>query len=532
MKVLSEMTRWNFPDFTVWYVEFNIMCPADIMVCKGNGIRMEKKADIISIFVELPYITHCILKIDSSYTRIFTFPGSKVPIFARIKDGKVRMSNVACLLIDEGEEIKLSMYVVVQQIRGSNFPQANIFLDIKLLEASSTYLVTAKGINYEATTLKPIVNVRKQDTDAYLMNAFDTYFKDGAPIAILLSGGYDSRLNLAFALHYSRKYNNQVFAYHEFKNEKEYEIAEQVAKKAKVPFVSKSRDFFAGEIKELIFNPEFILFHSGTYRDNLPRWYGYLRWIKSALPSCVIIGFGAEAHKGKYYNQIRNLRRDSEKILGISDNAAGKTAYTMGFYDYDKTKQRTFFDELCNHAQVYDNLYSKIDFLHYHTYIANGYGQRSHDLIQKFSMPFPFLDDGFLQTVFSLDCKEKINFKLVENGIFELAPSLLDIPFVSGNIKALKRKTAASRFARSVAGRLRRHTYRSSSPRVRGEFLTLSDIKRIYEADFGSKITMVLRDVILNECKKTTGIRLIYATQMFLYLRQIEKELSVKFRCA
>lgn len=148
-----DTIRWKFPNFIVWYVEFDIMYPADTLVCKGNGIRMEKEADITSVFVELPYITHRILKIDSHNTRICTFSGSKVPVFARIKDNNVRMSNVAYLLIDQGEEIRLSTSVVIQQIRGSHFPQANIFLDIELLEASSTYLVKEKEIRYEKQLL-------------------------------------------------------------------------------------------------------------------------------------------------------------------------------------------------------------------------------------------------------------------------------------------------------------------------------------------------------------------------------------------
>ncbi len=525
------MTRRAFSNFTVWHVEFETICPRDTINCKGNGVRIAKEADTAKVYVELPYINHCILEIDVRRARIFTFSGSKVPIFARVKGGKIGMSNVAYLLIDEGEEINLSTYVVAQQIRGSNFPQPNIFLDILLLEASSTYLVTTEGIKYESTILKPIDGIRKQDIEAYLTNVFEGYFKAGLPVAVPLSAGYDSRLNLAYAVHFAKKYNNQIRAYHEFKNNQEHDIAQRVAKEANIPFICKSRTCFVDKFRELIYDPEFILFHSGTYRDNLLRWHWYIRWMQATASDCIVIGFGAEAHKGKYYRKIHNLFNDSEKVLGINGDAINKIAAFMGFYDYDRTKQKLFFNELCEHAQIYDNLYSQIDFLHYHTYIV-GYYHRAHYLLQAFGMPFPLLEDKFLQAVFSLNYKKKIDFKLVKDSIHKLAPDLYNITFLSGNRKALAKRTIISTFTDPVMAKLRRYTHSSLSPKERDQFLGSSDIKRISDAGFDSEITSVLHDIILKECKTTPGIRLIYAIQMFLYLRQIEKDLSVTFRCA
>ena len=222
--MLEYFGNTNYLDYAKgknWIVTIKINPPYKLLSIEGQGI-IDKGGSPKQISITLPNIDHGILTISDDRIDIKTMAGNKVPIYSRVTDNILILSNLAYLLIKNGETLRLSGPVIAQQLRGMDFPQKNIFMDIGLLDASSHYIIKNKNIFYHKSLLFPQQNIKKEDIFEDIHNNFIHFMKSGKPIAVLLSGGYDSRLNLAFVEHYSKKYGNEIFAYHEYKDDKEY----------------------------------------------------------------------------------------------------------------------------------------------------------------------------------------------------------------------------------------------------------------------------------------------------------------------
>ena len=53
------------------------------------------------------------------------------------------------------------------------------------------------------------------------------------PIILLISAGFDSRLNLSIAIDLQKKYGFKILLFHEYKNEREYKIVKKNLKNSK-----------------------------------------------------------------------------------------------------------------------------------------------------------------------------------------------------------------------------------------------------------------------------------------------------------
>jgi hypothetical protein len=350
---------------------------------------------------------------------------------------------------------------------------------------------------------------------------------------VLLSGGIDSRLNLALALKYAGQHGNRVVAFHEFKDADEVEISRQVAERARVPLTVKTRKDFANEASPVILDPDFIRFQSGTYRDNLVRWHGYLDWIKESIPEGIILGLGYEAHKGKWYGQIHRLPKDAEIVLGVPAGLISHVAERLGIgHKVDRGDQRKFFEELTRQCAGFEDHIAKVDYLHYVTYVGYGYGRRGHDVMQYYGIPFPFINNRFLQTVFSLRREDKEGFKLVQSALNQVAPDLAAIPLTSANAKALAVKTYGLRYDLSTffLDRLRPLRDRWAAVGGKGRQTLHADERLLIESDPPeSEVTRTLHDVLCGRMGIVPRIRLDYVVQLYVYLQALEKELGLSF---
>lgn len=512
-----------------WKVRFDQRRPLETLAVTGVGGEMLEAPSGKDVLIPLPYGRHTLLQARGSTATIFAGP-AVLPVFARVRGDQVELSNRAAQLMVPGESIAVSTQVLVQQLLGANYPQYGMFRDIKFLEANAVYAPATGELRYQRTMLSSRDGADHREILRMICDGYEPVFVGGRPICVLVSGGYDSRFNLAIALHLAQRHGNQVHAFHEYKDEAEYAIARALAERARVPLHTETRQSFSALVQGQIFDDEFIRFHSGTYRDNIPRWRAYLTHILSLVDGGVVLGLGAEAHKGKFYGQVHHLREDGERVFGASLDRIDRSARALGFAEFDRDTQRNFFDGLRTRAEAFEDNFSRIDFLHYHTYVVNGYGHRCFDFQQFFDIPFPLLDQRFLTAIFAMPAEAKRDFRIVRDGIVQLAPQLAEIPFVSANAKALKSRRPGQRSIRErfpALGSLkdllvRRQRKGKLSPTVAARIDSL-------RAGPGSEITDRLLRCLRHEVR--ADVRLDYALQAFLFFQMLEVERGVTLTC-
>lgn len=511
-----------------WFAKVPLNSSVGPIECAGSG-RVFCDGAITKIIVPFSGAEHAVVKIEGGLNkiRIFSFPGGIQRCYARIKNGNLLISNIATELFDRNEKTGLNGEVLLRQIYDLVTPIDDLFLEANLLEPSSVFRINENRIVFEESTIKSV----KSSPDLvheFILNEFDKICQSGKPLAVLLSAGIDSRLNLALCRHFSKKYKNEIIAYHEYKDKKEHDIAKRITDVGRTPFISVSRDRFKNEPLEMLISSEFIEFNSGLYRESLLRWIPYMNWIRNANADCSIIGMGSEAHKGKFYRDIKNLSEDSEHILGSKIKLSENEKEFLPFVSDESMNK--FFSILSQRALIFDKLSSQIDFVHYHTYAAKHSIARSPYFNIYYGMPFPFLDDNFLSMVFSLPRKEKADAKLSIDLIDKLAPEFSAVPFISGNAKG---------FRKHYISILKDEVNRILPKRVdvsrRNEDISWNDqIVLDCLSGASSEITNILERFIkknINKPQKKGTIKIKCALKMYLFLRQVEKNLGVEFIC-
>lgn len=513
-----------------WTVRFDARRPLATLSVTGSGCEIIDVSGGKQALVTLPYSRHVLVSANAMTATVYS--GTAVlPVYGRVKDGWVELSNRAAELMVENEIVPISTWVLVQQLLGANYPQHNLFRDIHLLEANAVYEAVPEGLRYARTTLADGDEADLREVLGMIYAGYSAAFGQSRPICVLLSGGYDSRFNLAIALRHARTSGIRVHAFHEYKDEGEFQIAKAVAERADVPLHTETRRSFAAVAEETVFDPDHVRFHSSTYRDNIPRWHGFLDAVTAQVPNGLIVGLGAEAHKGKFYGQVHNLRRDAERAVGADSGRIRDAAKSLGFREYDRDSQRRFFDELCVRSEAFGDHFSRIDFIHYHTYVVNGYGHRCYDFQQFFDVPYPLLENRFLAAVLRMPAHLKRDFRIVSAGLADLAPEMLDIPFTSGNAKALKRRPLPNMRMNELPSPLRALRQALVSSPVKGTLSSaMLERARMLTREPRSEVTERLLEFLKQLPAKTT-LRSDYVLQAFLYFRMLEADKGITLKC-
>ena len=509
----------------VWTICLDFSATPVTLVIEGSGCRVEDVGGLQTVSWDNcghwePFI---VLKGTEAY--LTAIGGHVCPIYACHFGNTVRLSNVASRLMQPHDALQVDAFILLQNITGIPYPQNNFFKDIQLLEASGEYRLSALGMQRLRSVLEGATIISQDAVLDMAIAKWDVHLSSGVDIAVLLSGGYDSRLNLAIACHAARRFGNRVHAFHEHKNTYEESIAIAVADAANVPLTIKKRDSFVGVNRSVIMDPSFVDLQSGFYRDNLIRWHHYLAHIHTILPGCLIMGMGAEAHKGKYYRKVESISQDAPKIFGIDEVVVRAISRKFGLIHADYQSQQVFFQAAVSHASSFMGHAAQVDFLHYQTYVANGYGHRCHDVQQYFGMPFPLLENDFLSAVFALPRSEKEGFSLVTKGIQRLMPQLCHVAYTSANEKALD---SAPSFVRQIKQSLIRmlgvRYFDWVSPKRKGRVgVSPVEFELLNRMQPSSPITALLITEMTKGVRNTPFIRLDYLMQACIYLNNLEK---------
>ncbi len=514
----------------IWTISLDFSVVPIAVTLEGDGCLIQYQGERQNVYWNNCGRWQSFLVVEAKDAYLTALGGHVCPIYARRTGNTIRLSNVASRLMRPSETLRIDAFVLLQNLSGIPYPQNNFFQEIRLLEASAEYRLTAHGIERLRSVLEGATVLSQDEVLDMAIIQWEEHLSSGADIAVLLSGGYDSRLNLAIACHAARRYGNRVQAFHEHKNVHEESIATAVASAAGVPLVVHNRRTFLGADRAVVLDPSFIDLQSGFYRENLIRWHNYLGHIRTELPGCVIMGLGAEAHKGKFYRQIESIAEDALKVFGIDEIVVKAIARKLGLGHQDHDSQRSFFERLALQATGFGDFAAQVDYVHYQTYIANGYGHRCHDLQQYFAIPFPFLDNAFLAAVFALPASAKENFALVTNGIARLHPALAEIPYTSANDKALGPKVnkPASEALSSIVRRIGPIYYDWFPPRRRGRDQIATIEREVLSAtQTRSSLTARLIDRALEGIEGVPFLRLDYLVEACLYFGRLEQDMGV-----
>jgi hypothetical protein len=514
----------------IWTVIIDISKATDISIEGCSASLVTVSEGTCDVFIVGRFYRHRLVEVKNNQITIYASSGSIIPCYVRIRSNKLYLSNVAANILVENEAVSINTYVLFQNMTGTPYPQSNIFNDITLCEASGIYSVNNTSIVYKGSQLGVGDSATFDDIFGYMRSLFDSYLRDGDAVNLLLSGGYDSRLNLCLALDSASRFGNTINTYHFYKDEDELSITSAVAKQKNLPFVCKKREDYIGEkSRAIIFDDDFIGFHNGNYRDDLPRWHGLLDEMSNEDKNSLTVGLGAEAHKGKYYRHFTSVN-DAEAVLGVNHRIVPEICRALGIKSFNKNSQKSFFNELVEHSNIYDRLDQKIDFMHYHTYVSNGWGGRTHDVSSYYSAPFPFVDQEFLNKVFSLPKEQKQDFYITKKMIETLNPNLSKIQYTSGNQYSItNKKKSVKRYIPDIFYKelsYFHHRYLGNTRKGRDSFFEeeLNVIMTIVPCSY---LTTLLKDILISKSPSVPHIRLNFTLQSFLYLTFLERHKNI-----
>ncbi len=380
-----------------------------------------------------------VLKLSNHKLSIHTANGGILPLYYRIEDNRISLSNYPHLLIRSGDTLTISAQILASRLIGATNQLYNPFTSIPILQDSSVYEFENGKIRYAGSTLHEDDKASYDGIRDFWIKRFDEYASEDGKICVPLSGGYDSRLNLALMAH-AAKDMSKLVCVHEYKDDAEESIAKDVADKYGVKYIGVGRDDMLSQGQALSLSEDYIL-KAGLNRDNVRRWTGHLNNITQSYGDQTrIVGFGAEPHKGKFYRQIENMneipplfftgrRQVKEAVRSIHDRKE------EDFHD------QTLYDLISQAKNIYSQLSSQIDYVHYFAYVVDSYGYRSRYFADIHDIDFPQFNHGFLNTVFSLPRHEKEAFLLNRRIMDEFGSPVANVPYTSANQKSLDKKT-------------------------------------------------------------------------------------------
>ena len=396
----------------------------------------------------------------SNAIAVRTHSAGLFPIFYRMIAGHMRLSNHAHLLLVPGEQVEVKAQIVAHQLAGSERKLYSPFAAIQRLQDNAEYRLSSGVFSLFRSRFSQIENASYDRLRDYLLQRYRAYAVADRPISVLLSGGYDSRLALVFALHACAKAGNQgglVTAYHEHKNEMEQDISSRVAASVGVPLEVFLRTDSPAYMKLLSQEPHFV-YCVGLHRTNLLRWTGHIRRIRELQGDAVrVIGLsGGEPHKGQYYRQVKDLDSDLLRIFG--GGGLVERAVVTQFHNgrYENVLAQSIQSLTRQAKEIYEHKASRIDFVYYHEHMGEENGGRNRYFSDECGIDFPNYDEGFMNEAFSMPQSEKENYALVKRLTSKIASEAAAVPYVSGGYGRLKAKLNART---RIKSRLRRLLY-------------------------------------------------------------------------
>ena len=362
------------------------------------------------------------LKFNDGLYIIKTGSGGVNPVFLREYNGIKYISNLEYNLIFNNDKISIYAESLIANLCGDQNQNYTFFSQILKLDCSSQYKI--KGNIIKKQSLFYIKSTTKKETFDSLKNQYDKILNQ--KIILPISGGYDSRLSLEFLR------QNVDILIHRLNNKYDTKIVYELNKT-----LDKKMVIVDQKINEEIntnLNQRLI---ASSVRPTFFEWQHHL---DKYLKDYKIIGFGAESHKGKYYNKILNIRKDTHRYFKVSDLKINALKFQLGLKKIERIRHDIIDNIIEDGKSIYESKHSIIDYINYHLYVSNAYGKRNNAFSSILDIEFPTLNFNFLNDVFSLSREDKENAKLVRYYMSRLSSDITNIDYHSGNESTFKPK--------------------------------------------------------------------------------------------
>ncbi len=376
---------------------------------------------------------------------IRTMCRNTVPLYVRNRLGEVWISNDIAELAIAGETLAIRAVEVVAAVKSPSAIKsvaAHLLEDISLLLPASLYEVSLDAAGDVRCVWKDVVfhetpNSRDEFLE-FLIERYRAAFSGSDRVCLALSGGYDSRFELALLTHL----NKTVHCFHFERMGRERRLARRVAGAC-------GADFHAIPVAEAARNG-WALLHDRGYTT---RWDGYFS--AGAIPSAGV------------YAEMERLCPELPKQLLITGTLRGRL-YDKSEHVFDYWR-KTENDALVKLGKTFPELQRSIDIererrrdtltalegkiraktdrpdvitdigYHFHYKSVGKVATRSTFLIEN-GMPLLLADQSVRDRFAALPIAEKRNEAFLDWAIGRLKPRLVGLPFVSSSERTLGRQ--------------------------------------------------------------------------------------------
>lgn len=532
---LSRLDRFN---------EFLIkITPNDtkpvIKILKSQGLEVNDSDGVLRVYFTSPYKKYKILEVVKSSINIYTPTTRLIPLFFRAIENAFFLSNVVENLIPRGSQLNISSFGCSVNISKAKAPYNHFFSDISTLIPLAKYELIDDSLKLSKITIKK-KDVSINDSLNIIYKQYEKIMSNKKYVFVFITGGYDSRANLALASKYENISGSKIILVRcnftssdrfSESESKDHVISKFLAKKCGYDLLNFEVDpNVYEEFKGVLYSDErFIRMNATIARPDTAFNYLVFDYIKSKYKQSVIIAGQTDTHKGSSYRLVKDIEKDYHLLGTVSE---GYLKYINRYFGipYQSGFQIEYVQNVLKRSNIFD-LYGQIDYFHYETYNSN-LGPSKSIWLHVFDIPFPFLDEEFLETVFNLSSENKIDAFIPKELVRRLSPSLLSTEYNSGGTGAFRKRKRLTDFTIKIFKKIKWITENHFNKRKFYKHLSTAMIE---EKQWNSIKPIASNPIIkklINYCDnyKTDGKNIaVLSTQLTaLKLAYIENKLKVK----
>ena len=368
-----------------------------------------------------------------------------VPLYLRARLGEVWISNDVAELVVKGETLgvrALEILAAVGSPHAIKSIAAHLLEDVTLMLPASLYEVSLDEAGNARCVWKDVIfqeatNSRDEFLE-FLVERYRDSFSQHDELCLALSGGYDSRFELAILSHLNKK----IHCFHFERMGRERRLAARVAR-------SCGASFHAIPIAEAA-RKGWALLHGRGYTT---RWDGYfsagaipsagvyteMERLRPSLPKQLLI---TGTLRGRLYDKAERIfdywRETEQSALAELGSMCPELQRAI---DVERERRRRTFTEIEEKIRAKTDRPDVITDIAYHfNYKSVGkVATRTTFLIEN-GMPILLADQAVRDRFAMLPVAEKRNEAFLEWAIRKLKPCLAELPWVSSSQQTINRQ--------------------------------------------------------------------------------------------